>query len=417
MTTRDTMLNGNGKDDGKGRRVRVEPTVHPVRRAHTNGNGANGHADGHGGERSVLITGGAGFVGTNLAHRLLCDGERVTVLDDLSRPGVRRNLEWLQEEHGDGRLTVAICDIRDAVSVTREVRRASAVFHLAGQVAVTTSIDDPVHDFEVNAGGTLNVLEALRRLDDPPPLLFTSTNKVYGALPDVDLEHAGRRWMPTDPTLRRRGVSEQRPLDFHSPYGCSKGTADQYVRDYARTYGLPAVVFRMSCIYGPHQCGTEDQGWLAHFLLSTLAGAPLTLYGDGCQVRDVLFVDDLVEAMLTALDHAGALSGRAFNIGGGPANSVSLLEVIEQAGELHGGAPEVAHGDWRTGDQRYYVTDTSAFRQATGWRPRVSVADGVERLYGWLRAAGIAEEQAAHPSPPAPAPAAPAAAGAPGVAS
>jgi CDP-paratose 2-epimerase len=261
------------------------------------------------------------------------------------------------------------------------------VYHFAAQVAVTTSLDDPVEDFEINARGTLNVLEALRaagRAGEAPPLLYTSTNKVYGNCDDVALAVRGRRYEPTEEGMRASGVGEERPLQFYSPYGCSKGTADQYVLDYAHSFGLPAVVFRMSCIYGPRQFGTEDQGWVAHFLIRALAGRPITLYGDGMQVRDVLFVDDLVDAFLLAQQRIGELSGQAFNIGGGPRNATSLLELIDLIGDLHGKRPEVRFGEWRTGDQRYYVSDTRRFQRATGWAPKVGVRDGVEQLYEWL---------------------------------
>ena len=265
--------------------------------------------------RHILITGGAGFIGTNLAGRLLSSGRPVLVYDDLSRPGVERNLAWLTDQYGD-LLRVEIADIRDRQSLRAAVQNAEQVFHFAAQVAVTTSLTDPRRDFEINVGGTLNLLEEIRSLDDPPPLLFTSTNKVYGSLSDLALEKNCTRYQPLDASLRT-GVSEERPLDFHSPYGCSKGAADQYVLDYARTFGLPAVVFRMSCIYGLHQMGTEDQGWVAHFLIRAIQGKPLVLYGDGMQVRDILFVEDLVDAFLLAQANMHTLSGEAFNIGGG----------------------------------------------------------------------------------------------------
>jgi CDP-paratose 2-epimerase len=258
------------------------------------------------------------------------------------------------------------------------------VFHLAAQVAVTTSLVDPAADFEVNVRGTLNVLEAVRAQEQPPPLFFTSTNKVYGGMEDVPLRLAGRRYEPVDPALAARGFAEDRRLDFHSPYGCSKGAADQYVLDYARSYGLRTVVFRMSCIYGPHQFGTEDQGWVAHFLIQALAERPITLYGDGMQVRDVLYFDDLVRAFLLAEERIDELAGRAFNMGGGPGQTLSLLELVDSIAELHGERPEVCFESWRTGDQRYYVSDHRAFSRATGWRPHVSVKEGIGRLYNWL---------------------------------
>jgi CDP-paratose 2-epimerase len=332
----------------------------------------------------TLITGGAGFIGANLAHRLLCEGRPVLIFDNLSRPGVEENIEWLRQTHGRA-FQLAIEDIRDARAVKHAVSRAAHVFHFAAQVAVTTSILDPINDFTVNARGTLNVLEAIRAQATPPTLVVTSTNKVYGALDDVELECRERRYSPVSPELARRGISEMRRLDFHSPYGCSKGTADQYVLDYARTYRLPTIVFRMSCIYGQHQFGTEDQGWVAHFMLRTLACDPITLYGDGMQVRDILYVDDLVNAFMLAQQHVRRIAGRAFNIGGGPRNTVSLLDLLDRIERLHGDRPDITFEGWRTGDQRYYVSDTTSFEKATGWTPRVGIDDGLERLYRWLR--------------------------------
>ncbi len=331
----------------------------------------------------TLITGGAGFVGSNLAHRLLGSGRRVRILDNLSRPGVEQNLQWLRKAHG-AQLEVVVADIRDAHAVREAVAGAGQVFHFAAQVAVTTSLENPQEDFAVNALGTLNVLEAVRARPSPPPVLLTSTNKVYGGLMDVPLSLQGQRYLPQDEAVRTRGIGEGRPLDFHSPYGCSKGTADQYVIDYARSYGLTTCVFRMSCIYGPRQFGTEDQGWVAHFLLRALRDEPITIYGDGKQVRDVLFVDDLVDAFLLAEQNASRLSGRAFNIGGGPGSTISLLDLVDRIEALHGRRPALAFDDWRTGDQRYYVSDTRAFEQATGWRRRVDAEDGITRLYHWL---------------------------------
>jgi CDP-paratose 2-epimerase len=348
----------------------------------------------------VLITGGCGFVGTNLADRLMRDGHRVCVFDNLSRAGVERNRDWLRAQHGD-RLIVKIADTRDANAVRDAVRDATRVFHLAAQVAVTTSLDDPMGDFENNARAALNVLEAIRNSSHRPPLLFTSTNKVYGGLDDVKLDEDRLRYTPRNPRIAGHGVGETRPLDFHSPYGCSKGTADQYIRDYARSYGLQTVVFRMSCIYGPHQFGTEDQGWVAHFLIRAINREPITIYGDGKQVRDILFVDDLVDAMLRASQNIEQCSGEAFNIGGGAANTISLRELLAMIRKLEGREPRVTWGPWRTGDQKYYVSDTRRFSTHTGWSPRVGTAEGVRRLREWLLTAGVpamvqhAEEPAA----------------------
>jgi CDP-paratose 2-epimerase len=331
----------------------------------------------------VLVFGGAGFVGTNLVNRLAERGARVRVFDNFSRAGVERNAEWLLHTYHD-EVEVLDADIRDREAVERAVSDASAVFHLAAQVAVTTSVIDPRTDFDINLRGTFNVLEAVRGRSDPPLLLFTSTNKVYGDLDGVELVEAPLRYEPRDRTLAGAGVDEHQQLSFHSPYGCSKGAADQYVLDYARVYGLPALVFRMSCIYGPHQFGTEDQGWIAHFLIRAIEDRSIFIYGDGKQVRDALYVDDLVDAMLSVRNHERRLAGRAFNIGGTPRRSVSLLELIDLIAKLRGSRPMVEHGPWRPGDQRWYASDVSSFAAATGWRPRTELSEGVRRLHAWL---------------------------------
>jgi CDP-paratose 2-epimerase len=333
-------------------------------------------------DRTILVTGGAGFIGTNLAARAAAAGARVVILDDLSRSGVTANLARLTEMLPGADLRVEVGDIRDPLVVRRALSGVDHVFHFAAQVAVTTSVTDPQHDFTVNLGGTITLLEEMRRLDSGATLLFTSTNKVYGDLADVAIERTGDRYQPRD-TVRRHGIGEDRPLSFCSPYGCSKGGADQYVLDYAKTYGLASTVFRMSCIYGPHQCGNEDQGWVAHFLLRAMAGQPITIFGDGRQVRDALYVDDLLDAMELTLEQPEAVLGQAFNIGGGPLNTVSLLELLDLVATLEGHAPTVRFDDWRIGDQRWYVSDTRKFAAATGWTPRVTVADGVQRLHRW----------------------------------
>jgi CDP-paratose 2-epimerase len=331
----------------------------------------------------VLITGGAGFIGTNLASRLVDEGRRVLVLDSLARPGVEANLRWLKVTCG-GQLDSIVADVRDRAAVRAAVRGAESVFHLAAQVAVTTSLESPVDDFEVNLHATLILLEELRALPNPPPLLYTSTNKVYGNLPDVRLIRVGERWEPVDRRLRAAGIAEDRPLAFCTPYGCSKGGADQYVLDYAHMFGLPSAVFRMSCIYGPHQHGTEDQGWVAHFLLAAEAGEPITVYGDGAQVRDVLYVTDLVDAMLRAEEDLDRLAGMVFNVGGGPQNTVSLLELMQMIAELEERPLEPTFAAERAGDQRWYVSDTSRLRRALGWAPDVRVQEGVAALHEWV---------------------------------
>jgi len=332
----------------------------------------------------VLITGGAGFIGTNLADRFLSRKEPVLLYDNLSRPGVKENLNWLRKKHGE-LVQIEVADVRDARRLASAVERASKVFHFAAQVAVTTSLVDPIEDFEINARGTLNLLEAIRRMDVPPPLVFTSTNKVYGDLEDVKLEVRDGRYEPEDAVLRQHGFSEQRPLNFHSPYGCSKGAAGQYVLDYARTFHIPAVVFRMSCIYGWHQFGNEDQGWVAHFLIRALQKQPITIFGDGRQVRDILFVEDLVNAFLQAMERINAISGQAYNIGGGPENTISLLELLDVMAEFRSEKPDVRFEDWRPADQQYYVSDTRKFSADTGWKPLTSAKDGIKSVYEWLK--------------------------------
>jgi CDP-paratose 2-epimerase len=336
------------------------------------------------GDRPVLVTGGAGFIGCNLADRLARDGHEVLVYDALARPGVEANLAWLKARH-PRRVSAVVADIREEGELSRAVAEAGAVFHLAAQVAVTTSLVDPRADFAVNLQGTLSVLEALRRRGDAVPLVFASTNKVYGDLSDVALEHGGDAYAPRDPALRAHGIGEDRPLDFHTPYGCSKGAADQYVLDYARSFGLPTAVLRMSCVYGPRQMGTEDQGWIAHFLIRALRGEPISVYGDGRQVRDALDVGDAVEAYLAAWARIGAVAGRAFNLGGGPANAVSLRQVIAFIGELTGRPVEARYADWRAGDQRYYVSDTRRAARELGLSRARPWREGVAALARWLR--------------------------------
>ena len=333
--------------------------------------------------RPVLITGGCGFIGCNLADRLAERGDRVLVLDNFGRAGVRENAQWLKSRHGDV-ITIAAADVREPIPVIDAVREARAVLHLAAQVAVTDSVNDPASDFEINARGTLNVLEAVRLHNSSAPEIFASTNKVNGRLlEDSEIALTGRRYTPTNAALAG-GISERAALDFYSPYGCSKGTADQYVHDYARVFGLQTVVMRMSCIYGPRQFGTEDQGWIAHFLLSAIRGNPLTIYGDGHQVRDALHVSDAAAAWLGVLDRIELTRGRVFNLGGGPANAISLLELIDHIADLTGRKTAYGFADWRPGDQPWYVTDTRALSSTIGWAPRMSLADGLRSLHAWL---------------------------------
>jgi CDP-paratose 2-epimerase len=328
----------------------------------------------------TLITGGAGFVGSNLADALAAEGEPVVVLDDLSRAGVESNVRWLRGKHGD-RVRVEVGSVADAARVRPLVQGARRVYHLAAQVAVTSSLRDPAADLKTNLMGTFHVLEAARGMSDPPPILYTSTNKVYGGLDSVAVEHANGRYRYTD---GREGIAESAPLDFHSPYGCSKGSADQYTRDYARVYGMPTVVFRMSCVYGTRQFGTEDQGWVAHFARSLFEDRPITVYGDGDQVRDVLWIDDLIAAMRGALDRIEVTRGRVFNIGGGSANAVSVRQVIERLMAIAQREVPVRTTDWRPGDQRIYVSDTGHAKRLLGWEPEVGWDRGLERLVEWF---------------------------------
>jgi CDP-paratose 2-epimerase len=354
---------------------------------------------------TILVTGGAGFIGSNLAMRLLERGCRVRVLDSLERPGVERNLAWLTQAHGE-RVEPLIADLTDPQAITRAVAGVDAAFHFAAQVAVTTSLADPGHDFAVNLAGTFALLEALRRDRPGAPLIFASTNKVYGDLADLAFRQGEAGYTPAERALAEHGVPESRPLDFHTPYGCSKGAADQYVLEYARSYGLPAAVLRMSCIYGERQMGTEDQGWVAHFLIRALAGETITLYGDGRQVRDICDVADTCAAYLAALERIDAVAGRAFNWGGGPGNAVSLLTLIEEIGRITGAAPRVTFADWRAGDQRWFVADTRAADAALGLAPRKAWREGVRDLAGWLqrsRTAPVVGTPLGTPSPtPAP---------------
>jgi CDP-paratose 2-epimerase len=338
----------------------------------------------HGPNRGpILITGGAGFIGCNIADALVRRGDRVLVFDNFSRAGADEHALWLTQRH-PGQVDILAGDVRDPAHLSSAVAGARGVLHLAGQVAVTTSLESPCDDFEINARGTLNVLEAVRLLNPDVPLVFASTNKVYGRLlEDDEVVRRDRRYVPERAEFAR-GVSEAAALDFHSPYGCSKGAADQYVRDYARVFGLRCAVLRMSCIYGPRQFGTEDQGWIAHFFLQAIHNRPITIYGSGLQVRDALHVSDAAAAWLAALDRIDEILGGVFNLGGGASNSTSLLELLDLMRDLRGQAPEVSFAPWRPGDQPWYVSDIAALGSALQWRPRTSLADGLHTLNEWL---------------------------------
>jgi CDP-paratose 2-epimerase len=331
---------------------------------------------------NFFITGGAGFIGANYVNRLLERGEKVTIYDNLSRAGSKRNLTWLQDKFGQDGFQLVIGDVRDASLVRDSSRSADIILHLAAQVAVTTSVVDPREDFEVNAGGTFNLLEAARLNGRNPVFLYASTNKVYGGMENVRVEEDITRWRYAD---LPQGCPETQPLDFHSPYGCSKGAGDQYVRDYARIYSLPSVVLRQSCIYGPRQFGVEDQGWLAWMIIAAVTGRQLTIYGDGKQIRDVLHVDDLLDAYDLAIARIGQVKGRIYNLGGGPENTLSVwTEFGPLLEELLGKSIPVARRDWRPGDQKVFVADIRKAEADLGWKPKVGVKDGVGRLFKWV---------------------------------
>ena len=340
----------------------------------------------------VLITGGAGFIGCNAAARFLSRGDEVVVVDNLSRRGAAKNLDWLcQRPGGAERLTHAAVDVRDAAAlgaVFTEHADSRVVLHLAGQVAVTTSVQNPREDFEINALGSFNALEAARTLPNLKAFLYTSTNKVYGGMEDAGVVvkdgPRGGRYAYGSPALAR-GVPETQPLDFHSPYGCSKGAADQYTIDYARIYRLPTVCLRQSAIYGERQMGVEDQGWVSWFCIRAVQGKPVTIYGDGMQVRDVLWIDDLLDAYEACVERIEHVKGQAVNLGGGPENTLAIGEVPKLLEEKLGQPLEVAHGEWRPGDQRVFVADIRKAERELGWRPRVRPEEGVGRLFDWVQ--------------------------------
>jgi CDP-paratose 2-epimerase len=334
---------------------------------------------------SYLIVGGAGFIGVNAADYYLRHGARVQVFDNFSRAGARANAAWLRQRFGD-RLTITAGDIRvDTDALRRAVEDADVVLHLAAQVAVTTSVTNPLEDFSINALGTVNVLESVRHSSSRPILLYSSTNKVYGKMDDLGITERGGRYAYADCP---QGISESRELDFYSPYGCSKGCGDQYVVDYARIYGLKTVVFRQSCIYGPHQFGHEDQGWLAWFAIRAFQNQPVTIYGDGKQVRDALYIDDLLRAYDAAVGAIERTSGKAYNIGGGCTNTLSLLELIDLLEGHFGRRLAYAFDAWRPGDQLVFVSDVARALRDFGWEPTISPAAGIERLVDWIRLNG-----------------------------
>ena len=331
---------------------------------------------------NYFVTGGAGFIGSNYVYRLLERGEKVTVYDNLSRAGAPRNLKWLQDKFGANAFELVVGDVRDSAQLVVSARSADVIVHLAGQVAVTTSVVKPREDFEINALGTFNVLEAARLNERNPIFLYSSTNKVYGGMDDVRVIERGNRWEYESLPF---GAPETQPLDFHSPYGCSKGTGDQYVRDYHRIYGLRSVVLRQSCIYGPRQFGVEDQGWVAWMIIAAQTGQPITIYGDGRQIRDLLHVYDLNDAYDAVIQNIDTVQGDVFNLGGGAENTMSIWsEFGPRLEKFLGRAIPVAHGDWRPGDQKVFVADVRKAQKMLNWKPKYSVENGVKQLFDWV---------------------------------
>jgi CDP-paratose 2-epimerase len=331
---------------------------------------------------NILITGGAGFIGSNVAERFLKKGDTVFIFDNLSRRGAGWNLKWLQKNYNNAKFIKG--DIRkynDLLSAFKK-HKFDVVFHFAAQVAVTTSVTNPREDFDINALGTFNLLEAIRNTKQAPVILYSSTNKVYGGMTDIKIaEKKGKYAYAKLPN----GISEDRLLDFHSPYGCSKGTADQYMIDYGRIYDMKTVVFRQSCIYGYRQFGIEDQGWVAWFTIAAMLDKPITIYGDGKQVRDVLFIEDLADAYEAAIKNIDKVRGQAFNIGGGPNNTMSLLELIAFLEKFFGRKIPLKFSDWRPGDQPVFVCDIAKAKKVFGWQPKTGPEDGVKKLYEWVK--------------------------------
>jgi CDP-paratose 2-epimerase len=331
----------------------------------------------------TLVTGGAGFIGSNYTDRCLSRGDKVVVFDNLSRHGSKMNVEWLQKKHGKDSFQLIVGDVCNPEAIKAAAKNVQRIVHLAAQVAVTTSVTDPQTDFKINAMGTFNTLEAARASGNNPSFIYSSTNKVYGGMEDVETVELDSRY---DYANLPEGCAENQALDFHSPYGCSKGCGDQYVRDYSRIYGLPTTVFRQSCIYGLRQFGVEDQGWVAWFVIAAITGHPITIYGNGKQVRDILFVEDLLDAYDAALSNPGKAAGQIFNVGGGRSNTISIwTEFAPILEKLLGRDIPVAWGDWRPGDQPVFISDIRKAKNVLNWSPKVSAQEGIQRLFSWVK--------------------------------
>ena len=331
----------------------------------------------------VIITGGLGFIGINTAIRFIEEGIYVVIIDNMIRKGADINLQYLKDNY-KGKFDferVEICEWDDLAEAFQKHSDAKVVYHLAAQVAVTTSVEKPYYDFEVNAFGTVKVLECIREYAPHMKIIFSSTNKVYGGMEDKEIILKNNRYEYKD---YPDGIDESTCLDFHSPYGCSKGCADQYIRDYYRIYGIKSVVLRQSCIYGIRQFGIEDQGWVSWFTIASLLNKPITIYGDGMQVRDVLFIDDLVDLYLLLLDDEKC-NGEVFNVGGGDWYKMSLLELVDYLETIEKIDIKYSKADWRPGDQKIYVSDISKIKEYTGWKPKISALEGVERLSKWVK--------------------------------
>ena len=329
----------------------------------------------------ILVLGGAGFIGINASRHFLSQGYEVAIIDNLSRKGSAYNLKKLREEYDFQFEEEDIRNYEGLKTAIDALGDLDGILLLAGQVAVTTSVTDPREDFEINALGTFNVLEAVRELGIKPLIIYSSTNKVYGKMEDVNtVLRNGRYEYENLP----EGVNEEQQLEFHSPYGCSKGAGDQYVRDYSRIYDIPTVVFRQSCIYGENQFGIEDQGWVAWFTIATMLNRQITVYGDGNQIRDVLYIGDLINAYEMAFKNREKVAGQIYNVGGGVDFTLSLNELLDHLRDYFGKDINPLEGDWRPGDQRVYVSDIRKIQKELGWSPRVGVEEGVARLSRWV---------------------------------